>query len=163
MRRMFYIFEKFSEKLSFLFLIFFLLHSRIHFRGKNEKEIREKIFFYLKVFILLIHKAHKEAIIKIYRLTSYVSTRAINPFGNAIANETIAASSPSLASAVLIRSTLDKFFRCSIAISSKSAVAPVALVDIYSYCFPSWKLYDLLFRKRKVSTHQNRDEGVLDW
>lgn len=31
-----------------------------------------------------------------YLLTSYVSTNAINPSGNAIANDTMAASSPSL-------------------------------------------------------------------
>lgn len=31
-----------------------------------------------------------------YLLTSYVSTKAMNPSGNAIANDTIAANSPSL-------------------------------------------------------------------
>lgn len=59
--------------------------------------------------------------------TSYVSTSAINPLGNAIANETIAANSPSFASAVLILKTLDKFFRWFMASSSISADAPVAM------------------------------------
>lgn len=50
----------------------------------------------------------------------------MNPLGNAIANETIAASSPSLASAVLIFKTLDKFLRWLMARSSMSAESPVA-------------------------------------
>jgi hypothetical protein len=48
----------------------------------------------------------------------------MKPFGNAIANETIAASSPSLASAVLILNTLVKFLRCSTAKSRRLAEHP---------------------------------------
>lgn len=42
-----------------------------------------------------------------YLLTSYVSTRAMKPSGNAIANDTIAASSPSLDSSVDMSRTRD--------------------------------------------------------
>lgn len=61
-----------------------------------------------------------------YRFTSYVSTRAMNPFGKAIANETIAVSSPSEASPVLVPKTLDKFRRCSTASSRMSAEQPAS-------------------------------------
>lgn len=56
--------------------------------------------------------------LRMYRLTSYVSTRAMKPLGKAIAKLTIAASSPSLASAVLIPKTFVNLRRCSTASSN---------------------------------------------
>lgn len=61
-----------------------------------------------------------------YHLTSYVSTRAKNPFGKAIANETIAAISPSFASSEFTPAkTFAKLVRCFSASSSKLAETPV--------------------------------------
>lgn len=83
-------------------------------------------------FIERIYIKHKKAL-KVNLFVSYVSTNAIKPFGNAIENETIAASSPSFASAVLILKTLDKFFRWLMASSSMSAEAPVALSRLFLF------------------------------
>lgn len=59
-----------------------------------------------------------------YLLTSYVSTNAINPSGNAIANDTIAANSPSFDSSGETSSNPDNCWRCAIADSSKFRTDP---------------------------------------
>ena len=58
--------------------------------------------FFFFLFVLLYNSLNpRELRLKAkYLLTSYVSTNAINPSGNAMAKETIAASSPSLDSSV---------------------------------------------------------------
>lgn len=48
-----------------------------------------------------------------YLFTSYVSTKAMNPSGNAIAKEISAANSPSLASSGPMSSRVDNFWRQS--------------------------------------------------
>lgn len=60
-----------------------------------------------------------------YLLTSYVSTSAINPSGNAMANEMSAASSPSLASVPNTLNNGASFSRHSVAITDKSICTPV--------------------------------------
>lgn len=60
-----------------------------------------------------------------YLLTSYVSTNAINPSGNAIANETMAANSPSLASSGETSNNPDNCCRYDIASSSKFRTDPL--------------------------------------
>lgn len=54
----------------------------MHSKLENERLVRENVGVWL-------HELK-------YLLTSYVSTNAINPSGNAIANDTMAANSPSL-------------------------------------------------------------------
>lgn len=60
-----------------------------------------------------------------YLLTSYVSTNAINPSGNAIANDTIAANSPSFDSSGETSNMPDNCCRYPIAISSKFRTEPL--------------------------------------
>lgn len=59
-----------------------------------------------------------------YLLTSYVSTNAINPSGNAIANETMAASSPSFDSSETPK-IFDNLSRYPIANSTKLRTKPL--------------------------------------
>lgn len=59
-----------------------------------------------------------------YLLTSYVSTNAIKTSGNAIANDTIAASSPSLDSSVEMSNTPERLLRCFNAVSKRSPDIP---------------------------------------
>lgn len=61
-----------------------------------------------------------------YLLTSYVSTNAINPSGNAIANDTMAASSPSFASPGETSNNPDNCSRYPKAISSKFRTTPMS-------------------------------------
>lgn len=80
------------------------------------------------IYKLDVNKNWCDGYIKKYLLTSYVSTKAINPSGNAIANETIAANSPSLDSSGDTSSSLDKCWRWLTANSSKLRTKP-ALID----------------------------------
>lgn len=66
-----------------------------------------------------------------YLLTSYVSTKAINPSGNAIANDTIAASSPSLDSSSDTSSNPDNCLRYPTAKSSRFFTVPTE--NIYRF------------------------------
>lgn len=95
-----------------------------------------------------------------------MSTNAIKPFGNAIANDTIAASSPSLASAVLIFKTLVKFFRWLMASSSMSAVAPVAFLYQGFFYELFILLVEMLWKGKAIINRilylYRHDEVILD-
>lgn len=74
-----------------------------------------------------------------YLLTSYVSTNAINPSGNAIANDTMAASSPSLDSSGDTSSNRDNGSRCPTAKSSRFFTTPWKLRKTNGFSKPFFK------------------------
>lgn len=83
---------------------------------KNGKQL--SFFFFCSERICLKAK---------YLFTSYVSTKAMKPSGNAMAYETMAANSPSEDSSVDTSNTDARDCRCLTACSSKSPITPFRL------------------------------------